>query len=376
VTEANAEPFEPANYLDYQLTFSAGEGGVLLEALNKQLTLTEDVDKYIDYRLTEFISNYLNTRLLDSDTRLDCVAKRLANLTQYVACLASHHNFVIRSIRLYFADGLNGIGLLPASETELLKVATNFQDSARIDNKVFTPSELIGRNFYIIFETSYPIDLVGDKTVSLGFPDFQDGSNIKDAPDGFKCTRLGVPDITSAVYVLHTTVDSDATELTPFTFGKQEHVFGQLFTQEGTYEFMLRVTDPYNSNITAEKAKQITLGYPIYYGTCEEESLSAESFAASTTFTLLHTEFNSPATTLDWTKYNNETKEATYYYYVVPTELLTGKTLSFNTGYGPGGWVEQEGAIILNEITYTVFRTEYKITYCPSTSVTTVNISD
>jgi hypothetical protein len=399
-TDAAEEPVEPASeepsgdepveeintnsYLDYTLTFNNSTGE---QKFSANLDLTSDVNSYLAYVFAQFVSqhNTLTPTEAGLNSRLSFVEGRLSNLTQYVAHMANYHNFIIKDIYFYFANDIDGtdptaLKYLPAPidptpeenldiQADFVNIIPAFSNTARMDDKVFSPSELVGKNFYVIFETSYPIDLSSDK-VSLGFPDFQETSVIYAAPGNFKCARLGIPDLSHATYVLYADINEETKKLTPFTFGSG--TFGSNFTEEGTYKFMLKVTDPYNPNTTALKTKQITIGYPIYRGISMAAILPVEGLTLDT-FALQHTELNSPATTIDWTDYNAD-DSAKYYYYLVPSTLLTGSTLVFNTGYGPGGWETQESQIKINNIDYTVFRTSYKLTYCPSTMVTVKNV--
>ena len=360
-------PIENETYLNYNLSFINSQTE---EQFSTNLELTADIKTYLESAFDRFLAQYLNSRLIDADSRLTNLSGSLANLTQHVACLESHHNFLIKDLAMYFADGDNGIGMLPSVDSELLKVATTFPEAARIDTKTWAPDILRNRKFYVVFETSYPIDLTDGK-VSLIFGDTEMATPGTETL-ALRCSRLGIPDISNAVYVLHATSDGDATELTPFQVGNSRHVFGQLFTQAGPYEFMLKTTDPYNPNVNAIKAKRITIGYPIYYGISEHAALTTE-LATQMDRTLLQTEFNSPATTIDWTAYNTN-NAAVYYYYLVPSILLDNKTLQFNTGYGPGGWEALEEVVELAGVSYNLFRTTYQLTYCPNTVVTTINL--
>lgn len=381
-TQNDSNQVSTNNYLDYTLTFNNKKGD---QNFSTNLNLTADINTYLDYAFRQFINNYLDSFLDGSNVRLSFIEGRLSNLTQYVAQMANYHNFIIKNIYIYFADNIENedpsalrylpIPVDPTPEADLdtqadfVNIIPNFPDSARMDNKVFSPAELVGKNFYIIFETSYPIDLANGK-VSIGFPDFQEGSLKYVNPDNFKCARLGIPDMSHATYVIYADVNNETKKLTPFTFGNKDQIFGNSLMTEGTYEFMLKVIDPYNPNVNALKAKQITIGYPIYYGVHQESILFTADFSLAT-FALLNNEFNSPATTIDWSLYNSD-ETSKYYYYLVPTVLLENKTLVFNTGYGPGGWEKQTNVIIINNIEYTVFRTTYKLTYCPSTQVTEI----
>jgi len=384
------DPVEEINtdtYLDYTLTFNNNEGE---QKFSANLDLTSDINSYLAYVFAQFVSQHNTFTPTETglNSRLAFVEGRLSNLTQYVAHMANYHNFIIKDIYFYFANDVDGtdptalkylpIPTDPTPDEDLdvqasfVNIIPNFPDSARMDNKIYSPAELVNKNFYVIFETSYPIDL-SDGKVSLGFPDFQENSVIYTAPNGhFRCARLGIPDLSHATYVLYADINNETKKLTPFTFGTG--TFGNNFTTEGTYEFMLKVTDPYNPNTTALKTKQITIGYPIYRGIYAETTLPVEGLSLDT-FSLQHTELNSPATTIDWADYNVD-DIAKYYYYLVPSILLpTGSTLVFNTGYGPGGWETENPQIIkINNIDYTVFRTSYKITYCPSTMVTVKSV--
>lgn len=378
------EPLNTNDYLDYTLAFKGKSGEEPI--ISADLLITKDLNTYLQQAFTQLITG---STITSFNSRLGYVEGRLSNLTQYVAKMASYHNFIIKNIYFYFADAAadenNPNALvyldLPIDPTpdddldniqaEFVNVIPNFPDSARIDNKIFSAEELSGRNFYVVFETSFPIDL-GDGKVELGFPDFDRDTNIRTAPSSFKCARLGIPDLSLATYVLYAGEDEITKKLIPFTFGSGSHVFGTHFKEEGTYKFMLKVTDPYNPNTTAVATKEITVGLPIYYGVYDADTLTSQGLADS--FSILHTKFNSPATTIDWTAYNDLEASAKYYYYVVPTDLLANSTLVFNTGYGPGGWETQDSQIKINNIDYTVFRTSYKITYCPSTMVTVKSV--
>jgi hypothetical protein len=375
--EDGGDPFSnTTDYLDYTVDFKdeAGES-----KFSTDLLLTSDINTYLDQALKKLLAGEKITGL---DSRLSFVEGCLSNVVNYVAHMASYHSFVIKDIGFYFVDGEGYLDYLPEPidpilndtfdiQASFVNVVPNFPESARMDTRVFSPAELAGKNFYVIFKTSFPIDLSANK-VCLGFPNFEEGSSIKYAPgDKFECARLGIPDLSSATYVLYAGLNSTTKRLTPFTFGGGEHVFGTSFSNTGTYKFMLKVTDPYNPNTTAELAKNITIGLPIYYGVYNAETLPSQGLADS--FSVLHTDFNSPATTIDWTAYNNLEASARYYYYVVPEALLDNKTLQFNTGYGPGGWEKAEDAIIINGQLYIVYRTTYKLTYCPNTVVTVIN---
>ena len=383
--EDPAEEINTDTYLDYTLTFNNSEGE---QKFSANLDLTSDINSYLAHVFAQFVSQHTTFTPTEAglNSRLAFVEGRLSNLTQYVAHMANYHNFIIKDIYFYFANDVDGtdptaLKYLPAPidptpeenldiQADFVNIIPAFSNTARMDDKVFSPSELKGKNFYIIFETSYPIDLGSDK-VSLGFPDFQENNTRYTAPSNFKCARLGIPDLSHATYVLYADINDETKKLTPFTFGSG--TFGSNFTEEGTYEFMLKVTDPYNPNMTALKTKQITIGYPIYRGIYMETTLPVEGLSLDT-FSLQHTELNSPATTIDWSDYNVD-DIAKYYYYLVPSILLpTGSTLVFNTGYGPGGWETQDYQIKINNIDYTVFRTSYKLTYCPSTRVTVKSI--
>ena len=380
--EEGGDPFSnTTDYLDYTVNFKddAGES-----KFSTDLLLTADINTYLDQALKKLL---MGSKITGFDSRLSFVEGRLSNVVQYVAHMASYHSFVIKDIGFYFVDGEGYLNYLPEPidptpgdtidvQANFVNVVPDFPESARMDTKVFSPAELADKKFYVIFKTSFPIDLSANK-VCLGFPNFEEGSSIKYAPgDNFKCARLGIPDLSYATYVLYADLNSETKKLTPFTFGSGAHVFGTSFSDTGTYKFMLKVTDPYNPNTTAELEKDITVGLPIYYGISEDDVLYTTSLTSGLTsgnFALLHTDFNSPATMIDWSRYNDPTANvanAKYYYYVVPTALLAGKTLQFNTGYGPGGWKLQEDTIFNGSQSYTVYRTEYALTYCPSTSIT------
>jgi hypothetical protein len=394
VWEDGGDPFSnTTDYLDYNVNFKddAGES-----KFSTDLLLTSDINTYLDQALKKLLTG---SKITGFDSRLSFVEGRLSNVVQYVAHMASYHSFVIKDIGFYFVGGEGHLDYLPEPidptpgdtidiQANFVNVVPDLPESARIDTKVFSPAELAGKNFYVIFKTSFPIDLSANK-VCLGFPNFEESSNIKYAPyDGFKCARLGIPDLSYATYVLYADLNSETKKLTPFTFGSGAHAFGTYFDKTGTYKFMLRVTDPYNPNTTAELAKNITVGLPIYHGIYEDpenNGLSIESFSSGLVngnFALLHTDFNSPATTIDWYSYNDliaktninaEKAKSYYYYYVVPTALVEDKTLRFNTGYGPGGWVEAGDSISINDLSYTVYRTVYKLTYCPTTVITVID---
>lgn len=383
------DPFSnTTDYLDYTVDFKNNKGE---SKFSTDLLLTSDINTYLDQALKKLLDG---EKILGLDSRLYYVEGCLSNVVQYVMHMASYHSFVIKDIGFYFVGGEGYLDYLPEPtdpivndtfdiQASFVNVVPDFPESARMDNKVFSPAELAGKNFYVIFKTSFPIDLNSNK-VCLGFPNFKEGSSIKYAPDdNFKCARLGIPDLSYATYVLYADLNSETKKLTPFTFGSGAHVFGTSFSDTGTYKFMLKVTDPYNPNTTAELAKTITVGLPIYYGISEDDVLDDTSLTSGLTsgnFAQLHTDFNSPATMIDWSRYNDlianantkaEEDKYYYYYYVVPTALVEeGKTLQFNTGYGPGGWELQEGTITNGSRSYYVYRTEYALTYCPSTSIT------
>ena len=388
--------------------------------------------------LNDFVGNKISVvenSITSVDARLCSLITAVGSLETLVAALSSHHNFKINYLHMYQTDleeiegTENSIRLL---STNTVAMPTAFTNAAILDNHTKSPADLRGKAFYIIFEVSYPIRL--DKYYPAGVEDTEgtlleqvaptkltikttSGDTTYDAPGTISCTRLGMPNIQKAVYVIHPTAEAieidNENYLAPFVIPADLDdtdsiilPFGTMFTEIGEYSFGLTVTDPHNENTTATEDLTMKVNEYCFYGTYAEGTLPTESVANSSTenaaengeesgerifdittkFTkLADTELTAPSCTIDWTEYNNKnsTPGGLYYYYAVPTYLLSGANeetpLTFITGFGPGGW-DYAGSTVLHTDTeantqcwYSIFRTSNQLTYCPPTRIILVS---
>jgi hypothetical protein len=208
----------------------------------------------------------------------------------------------------------------------------------KLNNKTHLVGSLDNRDFYVIFNTSRPIDT---SNVTIKASELLSFDTI--------CVQVGEHKLSNATYVLGTGVTS-AGIVEPLHINNDTGNFGALFTEYGSPS--LTLTAQQNEQKKATETVGLEFGYYAYYG------LSTNSIITADIIKSFRHDLQITATReIAWPKAVNQ-----YCYYAVPQQLLSDTyTLRFVTPLGEGGFEELPDMVTVDSLNYRVFRSAHSL---------------